>query len=258
MNISKSLIKIGLLLLQVCIFIKVCGQSNPSDSYSSFVKQIEQDMKLIDKDTSLHRIAMQIPYIEFSGKKIPVTVYEKNNIVRKLIIVSYDDSRTTSVHERYYFDETGRIIGHINPMGGSNIQEIFSAGFVKIHTGSGDLATDTAFHNNEMAFYQLAEAKYITDYYLSNFNGLKYSTFDVSANTGYIVKLLADAELRSSPNFKASVTKKLIKGAGLLYVDRSENQDSVVQKGKWIWIKVRDRTKSEGWIWGHPSLVHPY
>jgi hypothetical protein len=258
MNISKSLVKIGLLLLNVFLFIGVCGQGNPSGSFATYAKQVEQQMKSIDKDTSLQKIAMQLPYIEFAGKKIPVTVYEKNNIVRKLIIVSYDESRTTSVRERYYFDDAGRIIGHINPMDGSALQEIFSAGSVKIHTGSGDLATDTTFHNDEMAFYKLAVVKYIVDYYLSNFKGLKYSTFDVSANTGYIVKLLANADLKSSPNLNAPVVKKLVKGTGLLYIDRSENQDSVAQTGKWIWIKVRDRSKSEGWIWGYPSVVHPY
>jgi hypothetical protein len=54
------------------------------------------------------------------------------------------------------------------------------------------------------------------------------------------------------------VLKKLPKGYGLQYLERSEKQDSLPGKQKWVWLKVRDEKKVTGWIWGHPSIIKGY
>ncbi|HWY35758.1 MAG TPA: hypothetical protein VNX68_14025, partial [Nitrosopumilaceae archaeon] len=177
---------------------------------------------------------------------------------RKLLFRSYDESLTTGGQEMYYFDDTGKVMGHINLMIGATIHDIYSGQIVMIYTKSGKNINSSQLSNDEMSNYILADAKYVIDYYLSNFEGLKYSTFDVSNNTSYILKTLVNTTLRSAPDFKASAIKEIVRGVGLFYLDRSLKKDSVSGKGKWIWIKVKDKGKNVGWIWGHPSIVKPY
>ncbi|MFC4231509.1 SH3 domain-containing protein [Parasediminibacterium paludis] len=109
------------------------------------------------------------------------------------------------------------------------------------------------------ANYILATDKFIVDYYLSNFENIKYTTFDVSRNTSTILTTLTATDFRKNPSSQAILIKKLPKGSELQYLDRSPQQDSLlVGKERWIWLKVRDNKKQEGWIWGHPSIVKEY
>ena len=240
------------------ISVAVFAQSNLPDTLLRVLEKGKAEMKSIDGDPSLQKLSLQLPYMSFATKKITVSVYVKNNIPRKLLFNSYDESMILGGREMYYFDSLGKVIGYIHLMSGATIRDVYIGHAVIVDTKDKKNADPPQLIQYAMADYFFANAKYEIDYYLSNFKDLKYSTFDVTDNSGYTVKVEKATELRSSPNFNASVIRKLLKNAPLLYIDRSLQQDSVAGKGKWIWIKVRDKNKNEGWIWGHPSIIQPY
>lgn len=256
---KSSAIVFGLLLSAINIsYGQNAVKKEVMDTLTKVVDRTEQAMEEIDK-TSLAKniVTKQLPY-ESSSKKTPVTIEVRDGIVRKLSFSSYDESFTTTGKEMYYFDSKGMLISHVNKPTGTLTHVIFSAPYVMIYSKVGNKLTDNSLFMDDDAYLLLAKAKYTVDYYLSNFSGIKYCTFSVDRNTSFIIKTVAATDLHASPNVKSSVLKKLPKGYGLQYLERSEKQDSLAAKEKWIWLKVRDNKNMTGWVWGHPSVVKAY
>jgi hypothetical protein len=259
---KKLLFGLFLFLFVASAQIKLIAQSSyHADSLTKFVLNAEDEMDRIDKSSSDKNIlSKQIPYSGLPTKKINVAVDVRNDgIVRKLIYNSYDESYKTSSKEIYYFDNSGKLLSHVSSVTGTLIHELFSVPYVLIYSKSGKKIVSNALVKDYEADYILADTKFIVDYYLSCFKGIKYSTFDVSKNTSIVLKTQVVTELRKAPNLQATVIKKLPRGSELQYVDRSPQQDSLLPgKEKWIWLKVKVDNKQEGWVWGHPSIVKEY
>ncbi|MDD2793853.1 MAG: SH3 domain-containing protein [Sediminibacterium sp.] len=258
-KIFKIVIALSLLLSVVNTSYGQNGiKKEVMDMLTKVVDWTEQVMEDIDKTSSAkYIITRQVPY-EGSSKKIPITVDVREGVIRKLSFSSYDESFTTAGKEMYYFDNKGTLISHVNKPTGTLTHVILSAPYVMIYSKSGNKLTNNSLFTDDMAYLVLAQEKYIVDYYLSNFTGIKYSTFNIDLNESFIVKTVIPTNLYSSPNFKSPVVKRLPKGYGLHYLDRSEKQDSLPGKEKWIWLKVRDNKKAVGWVWGHPSVIKTY
>jgi hypothetical protein len=228
------------------------------DTLTKFVDKVEQEMDAIDKTSSAKDVVTkQLPYKKYS-KKINVAIDVRNGIVRKLSYSSYDESYATTSKEFYYFDNKGVLISHVSNPTGTLTHEIFSTPYVMVYSKVGNKLTDNSLFVDDDAYVILAQTKYIVDYYLSNFYGIKYSTFNVDRNTSVIIKTVVATNLHAAPDVKSPILKKLPKGYGLQYLDRSEKQDSLLGKEKWIWLKVSDGKKIVGWVWGHPSIVEMY
>jgi len=125
---------------------------------------------------------------------------------------------------------------------------------VIINSKNGNNVTNTEHKNTDLAWYMLADAKFIVDYYLSGF-AFKYKTFDVNKNTTPVLKAITQLSMRSAPNPTAPVVKSLVKGTELMYLEKSSNLDALNGKEKWVWYKVKTEQNQIGWIWGHPSVV---
>ncbi len=125
---------------------------------------------------------------------------------------------------------------------------------VIINSKNGNNVSNAEHKNTNIAWYMLADAKFIVDYYLSGF-AFKYKTFDVSKNTTPVLKAITQLSMRSAPNPTAPVVKSLVKGTELMYLEKSSNMDALNGKEKWVWYKVKTKQNQIGWIWGHPSVV---
>ena len=231
------------------------------DSLSQFVAFVENEMDRIDKYCLLKKniLSKELPYTQKASKRTNVTVCVQGDIIRKLIYISYDDSYSTSGKEAYYFDTLGKLIGHTSLMAGMRLHEIYSGSKIFVYSENRGVVSNSTITEENTVNYLLATVKYIIDYYLSCFEGIKYSTFDVSKNdNSTVLKTLTSTGLYKSPDKAAVVIKMLSKGAELQYLDRSLHRDSMNGREKWIWLKVKDVKKQEGWIWGHPTIVREY
>jgi hypothetical protein len=231
------------------------------DSLSKYVAFVENEMDRIDKYCLLKKniLSKELPYTQRASKKTNVTLCIQGDIIRKLIYTSYDDSYLTSGKEAYYFDTIGKLISHASLMTGIRIHEIYSGSKIFVCSENRGIVSNSTITEESIINYLLTTVKYIIDYYLSSFEGIKYSTFNVSKNdNSAVLKTLTSTGLYKSPDKTAVVIKMLSKGTELHYLDRSIHRDSMNGKEKWIWLKVKDENKQEGWIWGHPTIVREY
>jgi hypothetical protein len=102
------------------------------------------------------------------------------------------------------------------------------------------------------------QTKFILDYYLSNFDSIKYYTFKVVDSESSILKTKSLINLYQYPNTKSPIISKLVRGTTLGYIDRSDQRDSILGQSRWIWYKVRNKKGLIGWIWGNPKFIEEY
>lgn len=246
-------------VILIFIFIPISSAQVKAipDSVSKFAKCIEIEMEKIDKNCSKkNMLGLQIPYLGRPSKKIRVEVNVNDSILRRLVFESFDESFTSQAKEIYYFDSVGKLISHANNVTGEMMHEIFYNPNVVIYSFNKKSISNVTLLKDFEADYVLANTKFILDYYLSNFSAVKYSTYDISKTEAVILKTTSKTSLRKNPNVKSEVIKDLPKGSELQYIDRSVQRDSLIfGKEKWIWLKIRDKSKQTGWIWGHPSIV---
>jgi hypothetical protein len=96
--------------------LKSFSQSKKNDTSDSVIIKIESEVKNINQNKTLSQFSAIVPYIYYAGKKINVSIFADRGNLRKLKVVSYDESYTTAGIEEYYFDKSTQVIEHLNLM----------------------------------------------------------------------------------------------------------------------------------------------
>jgi hypothetical protein len=236
-------------------FYKSNAQSSGnSDSLFKIAYLVVNEISSYEKRIDNKKIiAQEVPYDDDYLHKTKVTVFLENDVVRKMVYNSYDESYTKKGTETYYFDSFGNLLCHINLVTGVRSYDIYQYPYFLVYYKMND--NDNALYKGETSAYVLVNSKFIVDYYLSFFENIKYKTFEVSKNTFPILKSLANIELKLLPKKNSAIVKNILKGTELLYLDVSRNKDNLNGKNEWAWYKVKTKQGQVGWIWGNPNLI---
>ena len=255
-----------ILLFSICIFF--IGQISSAQSKSfydslearRYVTQVENRIKQIDnKSITLKKETKNIRYSENSNKFTKATIFLNNGTLSKLLYYSYNDNYTLADgREIFYFDTIGNIICHVTSTPDLFIHTIFYNNYVFSYNKIKGQISSIANQKDFVSTYIHAQTKFVLDYYLSNFDSIQYNTFNIYNNNSTILRIKKTLDLYKLPDINSLKIISLNVGDELIYIDRSNKQEAILDKEPWIWYKIKTIKGLIGWLWGSPKFIKEY
>lgn len=182
-----------------------------------------------------------------------------NRTLSKLSYDSYNDSYTLADgREIFYFDTLGNIICHVTSTPDLFIHTIFYKNYVFSYNKIKGQISSIANQKDFVCTYIHAQTKFVLDYYLSNFDSIQYSTFNIYTNNSTILRITKTLNLYKQPDISFLKITSFKVGDKLIYIDRSKSQEAILDKEPWIWYKVKTKKGLIGWVWGSPKFIKEY
>ncbi len=227
----------------VLIDRSIIDSKNELSYYDSLLKASDQRCLTATVDS----IMLPDTYSE----SVYVLLHSSNHVPIKLKYPVFSDGGIRDGYGEYYFDQNGKLF--------ANRVESLIKIFNEIDTIISFKNTKGILKKRPLSLIgklsKLALASREVADYMQFFPDVKYMETEAYPSSIPILKTKSvEIDLKASPNKESKTLKVLSKRSRLVFLGSTQHPDLINNKS-WIWYRVINDEKIEGWIFGHPSFV---